>query len=80
MWSLRGSDEHAAGSHERSRRDGPGRDDAPYRPTGTEDGQGWRGRERDAVHGRDPGDPPSLAGALQVVRRRARRGTAQGFC
>ena len=37
------------------RRNGPGRDVAPHRPTGTEDGQGRGGGSRDALHGDGPG-------------------------
>ena len=42
-------------------RHGPGRDNAPHRSTGTENGQGREGEEvRYALHGEAPEEPPPL--------------------
>ena len=58
-----------------SGRDGPGRDEAPYRLKGTEDGQG-RGEARGVRRATTTEAPSSPAAALQLVRRRARREAA----
>ena len=55
---------------------GPGHVVTSLRPTGTEEGQGRGGGERVAPHGQGPEDSSSPAGALQLVRRRARREAA----
>ena len=57
-------------------RPGPGRVYPPLSPTGTEEGQGRGGGERDEVHGQVPDDSFSPAGALQPVRTRVRREAA----
>ena len=54
---------------------GPGHVVAPLL-TKTEEGQGRGGGERYEVHGQVPDDSSSPAGALQSVRRRARRRAA----
>ena len=62
------------------RRNGPGRDVAPHRPTGTEDGQGRGGGSRDALHGDGPDASSSPGGRHRVLRAlRRRRGACQGF-
>ena len=53
----------------------PGNGDAPF-VTRTEEGQGQGGGERVALHGKGPEDSSFPAGALQPVRRRARREAA----
>ena len=56
-------------------RPGPGHVVAPLL-TRTEEGQGQGGGERVELHGQGPEDSSSPAGALQLVRRRARRRAA----
>ena len=59
------------------RRHGPGRSDAPYRPTGPEDSQGQGGGTRGALHRRVPDDcSSSRAGALRLLRG-AQRGVVE---
>ena len=54
----------------------PGHVYPPLIPTGTEEGQGRGGGERVELHGQGPENSSSPAGALQHVRRRARREAA----
>ena len=58
------------------RRNGPGREHAPYLK-GSEECQGRGVEARDELYGDEPGPPHTPAGALQPLRRRARREAAR---
>ena len=62
------------------RRDGPGRSDAPYRPTGPENSQGEGGGTRDEMHGRVPDDSSSSRAGVPRPLRGARRGGGPTCC